>query len=261
MGLGLGIFAVFPRFPGYQLRSFPVSAPIDVKGDFTGRNINNPGYVRQGNGEDDGNGTGQGRSGEPGKVDNNFYYGFNSEMNQNLRGEMKPKVVMRIRSQAEGFWRVLAFDRYTGKGWKISRNDDVITLRRSSWSYRISLDLPLITNPRKEVLQTYNLVSDLPNLIPPLSYPKEIYFPGPVIAVDQEGGLRSPLQLSEGITYTVVSEVPTRERTLLGKAGNKYPPDIKNYYLQIPLEIADKVRQKTEEILAGYHHERVSRTQ
>ncbi len=48
---------------------------------------------------------------------------------------------------------------------------------------------------------------------------------------------------------------------MLGKAGNKYPPDIKNYYLQIPPEIADKVRQKTEEILAGYNHERVSRTQ
>ncbi|WP_413171778.1 transglutaminaseTgpA domain-containing protein [Anabaena azotica] len=261
LGLGLGIFAVLPRFPGYQLRSFPVSAPIDVKGDFTGRSINNPGYVREGSGEGEGNGTGQGRSGEPGKVDNNFYYGFNSEMNQNLRGEMKPKVVMRIRSQAEGFWRVLAFDRYTGKGWKISRNDDVTTLRRSSWSYRISLDLPLITNPTKEVVQTYNVVSDLPNLIPALSYPKEIYFPGAVIAVDQEGGLRSPVQLSEGMTYTVVSEVPTRDRTLLGKASNKYPPEIKNYYLQIPPEIADKVRQKTEEILAGYNHERVSRTE
>lgn len=261
LGLGLGIFAVLPRFPGYQLRSFPVSAPIDVKGDFTGRSINNPGYVREGSGEGEGNGTGEARSGEPGKVDNNFYYGFNSEMNQNLRGEMKPKVVMRIRSQAEGFWRVLAFDRYTGKGWKISRNDDVTTLRRSSWSYRISLDLPLITNPTKEVVQTYNVVSDLPNLIPALSYPKDIYFPGPVIAVDQEGGLRSPVQLSEGMTYTVVSEVPTRDRTLLGKASNKYPPEIKNYYLQIPPEIADKVRQKTEEILAGYNHERVSRTE
>ncbi|BAZ85325.1 hypothetical protein NIES806_15270 [Dolichospermum compactum NIES-806] len=32
---------------------------------------------------------------------------------------------MRVRSQAEGFWRVLSFDNYTGKGWKISRNDQV----------------------------------------------------------------------------------------------------------------------------------------
>ncbi|MFM5983044.1 MAG: DUF3488 domain-containing protein, partial [Sphaerospermopsis kisseleviana] len=238
LGLGLGIFAVLPRFPGYQLRSFPVSTPIQLQGEFTGRSIMNPGYVREGNGGGDGSGnadaTGQGSSGEPGTVDSNFYYGFNSEMNQNLRGEMKPKVVMRVRSQAEGFWRVLAFDQYTGKGWKISRNDDVTTLRRSSWSYKIDLDLPLIKTPTREVVQTYNVVSDLPNLIPALSYPKEIYFPGPVIAVDQEGGLRSPVQLSEGMTYTVLSEVPYRDRTLLGKADTKYPKEIKDYYLQIP---------------------------
>ncbi|MFM7369266.1 MAG: transglutaminaseTgpA domain-containing protein, partial [Sphaerospermopsis kisseleviana] len=164
LGLGLGIFAVLPRFPGYQLRSFPVSTPIQLQGEFTGRSIINPGYVREGNGGGDGSGTGtgQGSSGKPGTVDSNFYYGFNSEMNQNLRGEMKPKVVMRVRSQAEGFWRVLAFDQYTGKGWKISRNDDVTTLRRSSWSYKIDLDLPLIKTPTREVVQTYNVVSDLP---------------------------------------------------------------------------------------------------
>jgi transglutaminase-like putative cysteine protease len=261
LAIGLGIFAILPRFPGYQLKSFPVSAPIDFKGNFTGRSINNPGYVRPGNGSGDGNnGKGQGKGGEPGKVDNNFYYGFNSEMNQNLRGEMKPKVVMRVRSQAEGFWRVLAFDSYTGKGWKISRNDQVTTLRRSSWNYKISVDPPLITTPTKEVVQTYNVVADLPNLIPALSYPKEIYFPGPVIAVDPEGGLRSPVELSDGMTYTVVSEVPYRDRTTLSKATNKYPLNIKNYYLQIPPNISDKVRQKTEEILANYNHERVSRT-
>lgn len=260
LALGLGIFAVLPRFPGYQLRSFPVSAPINVEGDFNGRSIINPGYVREGRGGS-GNGTGQGGSGEAGQVDSNFYYGFNSEMNQNLGGEMKPKVVMRVRSQAEGFWRVLAFDQYTGKGWKISRNEDVTTVRRSSWSYRINLDMPIIKALTKEVVQTFNVVADLPNLIPALSYPRAIYFPGPVIAVDQEGGLRSPVQLSDGMTYTVLSEVPYRNRTLLGQADTKYPPEIQDYYLQIPTEIRDKVKAKTEEILQDYNRERVSRSQ
>jgi transglutaminase-like putative cysteine protease len=262
VGLGLSIFAVLPRFPGYQIRSFPVSTPINIEGDGS-RNIVNPGYVSEGNGGDGEGFGGQGSSGEPGEVDSNFYYGFNTEINQNLRGEMKPKVVMRIRSQAEGFWRVLAFDQYTGKGWKISRNeeDDLTTLRRSSWTYRISLDLPLIKTLTKEVIQTYNVVSDLPNLIPALSYPRAIYFPGPTIAVDQEGGMRSPVQLSDGMTYTVVSEVPYRNRTLLGQAGSKYPQAIQDYYLQIPPEIKDKVHQKTEEILADYDRQRVARSE
>ncbi|MBW4643695.1 MAG: DUF3488 and DUF4129 domain-containing transglutaminase family protein [Goleter apudmare HA4340-LM2] len=262
VGLGLGIFAVLPRFPGYQLRTFPVSSNIQVKTGFTGRSIINPGYVRGGNASNQGsgNGDGQGQNGKPGSLDNNFYYGFNSKINQNLRGEMKPKVVMRVRSQAEGFWRVLAFDKYTGKGWEISRNDDVTTLRRSPWSYQISIPPPLISGRSQEVVQTYTVVSDLPNLIPALAHPKDIYFPTPVIAVDRENGLRSPVGLSEDLTYTVISEVPYRDRTLLGQAAQKYPKSIKNNYLEIPPAIAAKVKQRTEEILANYNQERVAKS-
>jgi transglutaminase-like putative cysteine protease/predicted membrane protein len=260
VGLGLAIFAVLPRFPGYQLRQFPVSTPIELRGRFTGQSIVNPGYVRQGNGNGRGAGTEQGNNGEPGKMDSDFYYGFNSQINQNLRGEMKPKVVMRVRSQAEGFWRVLAFDRYTGKGWEISRNDDVKTLRQSPWSYRIQLDLPPIATRTQEVVQTYTVVSDLPNLIPAMADPKEIFFPTAVIAVDQENGLRSPVQLSEGLTYTVVSEVPLRNRTRLNQASTKYPANIQKHYLQIPPSIAPKVKQKTEEILANYHRQTISQS-
>jgi transglutaminase-like putative cysteine protease len=258
VGLGLAIFAVLPRFPGYQLRNFPVSSAIQVKGNFTGSSIINPGYVRQGKGDNQGSGTGQNQTGQPGKVNNNFYYGFNSQINQNLRGEMKPKVVMRVRSQSEGFWRVLGFDRYTGKGWEVSRNEDVETIRRLPWSYQIFLPPSAIAGKNQEVVQTYTVVSDLPNLIPAMANAKEIYFPTPMIAVDQEDGLRSPVELSEGLTYTVVSEVPYRDRTLLGKASTKYPQDIKKHYLQIPPEIAEKVRQRTEEILANYNQEKVA---
>ncbi|MEA5583491.1 DUF3488 and DUF4129 domain-containing transglutaminase family protein [Nodularia harveyana UHCC-0300] len=256
VGLGLAIFAVLPRFPGYQLRSFPVSAPISVEDDFTGRTITNPGYVREGNNSNQGAGTGNGQ-GENGEVDNDFYYGFNSQMNQNLRGEMTPKVVMRVRSQIEGFWRVLAFDHYTGQGWEISRNDDVTTHRRAPWSYQIRLPLPIFIGRSREIVQTYTVVSDLPNLIPAMAHAKDVYYPAPIIAVDPENGLRSPVGLSEGLTYTVVSQVPYRDRTLLGQASTKYPPDIKNHYLQIPSEIQEKVRQRTEEIINNYNQERI----
>lgn len=263
VGLGLVVFAFLPRFPGYQLRTFPVSAPIEVKGSFTGRSIINPGYVRQGNANNQGNGnaTEPKNNGQPGQVDSGFYYGFNSKINQNLRGEMKPKVVMRVRSQAEGFWRVLAFDRYTGKGWEVSRNDDVTTIKRSPWSYQIFLPPAPFSGKTKEVVQTYTVVSDLPNLIPALSYPREIYFPTPMLAVDQEGGLRSPVGLAEDLTYTVISDVPYRDRTLLGTASTNYPRNIEKYYLQIPPEIAPKVRQRTEEIFANYNRERVGKSQ
>gem|GEM_PF-4486990 len=101
---GLEIFAVLPRFPAYQVRMFPVSSPINIQRDFTGRRIINPGYARQDHGKNQGSGDssrGEGnQTGEPGLLNDNFYYGFNSRMNQNLRGVMKPKVVMRVQTQA-----------------------------------------------------------------------------------------------------------------------------------------------------------------
>lgn len=265
VAIGLAIFAVLPRVPGYGLRTFPVSSPIDVQGDFTGRKIVNPGYVRSGdnNGEggSNGDGTSQRGNGDRQKVDDSFYYGFNTKINQTLSGEMKPKIVMRVRSQAEGFWRVLAFDHYTGKGWEISRNDKVKRLKRSPFSYQTFLERPLIIGKTKEIVQTYTVVSELPNLIPAMSYPKEIYFPTPIIAVDTEGGLRAPVGLSKGLTYTVLSEVPYRNRTLLAKVPNKYPNSIKNYYLQVPPEINDKVKQLTEKILDDYNRQKVGKTE
>ncbi len=253
LGLGLTIFALMPRFPGYQLQTFPVSAPGNFANqnfDANNRGIINPGYVREGNQNGGGGSTGQGRGRGSGEMDDTFYYGFSSQMNQNLRGELKPKVVMRVRSQTPGFWRVLAFDRYTGQGWEMSRENKVLTLQRPEWSYRFFLSMPSFTGESKQVIQTYTVVSELPNLIPALAYPQQLYFPSPEIEVDVEGSLRSPSALLEDLTYTVISEVPYRNRSVLQKANADYPKSISSYYLDVPPKIADKVRQRTEELLA-----------
>ncbi len=252
LGLGLTIFALLPRFPGYQIQTFPVSAPSSLANrnfDENNRGIINPGYTREGNGR---GGTGNGQDGTTGsgQMDETFYYGFGSKINQNLRGELKPKVVMRVRSQAPGFWRVQAFDRYNGQGWEISRESQLLKLKRPEWSYRFYLSLPVAAVKTKEVVQTYTAVSELPNLIPALAYPQQLYFPSEEIQVDPESGLRAPSGLTDGLTYTVISEVPYRDRTVLRRASNDYPKTIQKYYLDVPPEIADKVRQRTEELLA-----------
>lgn len=250
--LGLTIFMLLPRLPGYQLRTFPVSSTIEFEGEFDGGDIVNPGYVRGGRGgSGDGTGTDENLDG-PGQLDDTFYYGFNTRINQNLRGVMQPKVVMRVRSQSEGFWRVLAFDRYTGQGWEISRNDEdqVETIERPRWSYRFLLPRSYNRGPSREVIQSYTVVADLPNLIPVLYEPRQLYFPTRQVALDQEGGLRSPVNLSEGLTYTVVSEVPYRDRTLLSEALTEYPRAIQDFYLQVPEAIAPSVREATLAALA-----------
>ncbi|MEQ9357268.1 transglutaminase TgpA family protein [Coleofasciculus chthonoplastes] len=251
IALGLGIFALMPRFPGYQLQTFPVSAPMDLdERSFEGNNrgVNNPGY--QGDGDGSG-GEGSAPRRGAGEMDETFYYGFGNQINQNLRGILKPKVVLRVRSQAPGFWRVQAFDQYTGQGWELSREDQVLEVTRPTWSYRFQLYPTSFNLGRtKTVIQSYTAVSELPNIIPALSYPKRLYYPTREVAIDTEGSLRSPLALLEGLTYTVVSEVPVRDRTRLQQAPETYPDNIQNYYLDVPPDIADKVREKTEQLLA-----------
>jgi transglutaminase-like putative cysteine protease len=250
--MGLGIFALLPRFPGYQIQSFPVSSPEGMEGqDFERgeRQVVNPGYVREGQG---GNGTGGGQSptSGAGKMDSTYYYGFSAKINQNLRGEMTPKTVLRVRSQSPGFWRVLAFDRYTGQGWEVSRDTEVQDIDRARWSYRFFLPLPATKANTRQVIQSYSIVSDLPNLIPALASPQFLFFPTRQVSIDKENGLRSPSGLAEGLTYTVVSQVPLRDRTALGRAGEDYPRSIRRHYLQIPEEIAPAIREKTESLLA-----------
>jgi TgpA N-terminal domain len=226
VGLGLLIFAVMPRLPSYQIQTFPMSAAIDQSGKFEPERVTNPGYIGQGKGS--GVRSGRGRSPETGKgeIDDSFYYGFGSKINQNLRGNLTAKVVMRVRSQAEGFWRVMAFDRYNGQGWEISRNAETDTLKRSAFSYQFYPPLAVKLNRTKRIVQTYTMVSDLPNVIPAMDEPREVYFPTQEIAVDRENGLRSPVPLTEGLTYTVISEVPYVDRAVLQTAQSTYRRNI-----------------------------------
>ncbi len=267
--LGLGLFSIMPRFPGYQLSTLPVSLPADAPENerFSPTNLSlvNPGYENEnpggeGNENTDGAtfgnspaGTGEGSSPSEGQgeLDKTQYYGFNSKINQNLRGEMEKVLVMRVRSQAPGFWRVMSFDRYTGQGWEVTNADDLQLTERSRWAGRFFLT-PFIPNPveKKKIIQSYTAVLSLPNIVPAMQYPTELYFPTAEIGQDPEGNLRSPLGLLEGLTYTVISKVPYRNRTELAAAGTDYPPFVTEKYLDIPPEIKAEVRAVAEEILS-----------
>ena len=252
--MGLLIFALMPRFPSYQIQTFPVSGSAELENENFNNNdrqITNPGYVQEGEGN---NGSGEGLTRSPlegsGEIDEQFYYGFSSQINQNLRGELIPKVVMRVRSQANGWAKVLAFDEYTGQGWKIAQEEPTRDLQRPVWSYRFRLGPSPTQAETEKIVQTYTIVSDLPNLIPALPAAKDIYFPTGEISTDPHGAIQSPVFLAEGLTYTVVSEVTYRDRAQLLTASTNYPDSIEEMYLQVPPEIQGKVRQKAKSLLA-----------
>jgi protein-glutamine gamma-glutamyltransferase len=252
MALGLLVFALTPRVPGYQFRTMPVSGEVDIQGTFNPQRILNPGYP-QGRGGMEGRGMTRGGVGQGGTGQNfsaRFYAGFNAEMNQNLRGALVPEVVMRVRSQAEGFWRMMAFDEYTGQGWKVSQNEAAQVLRRNAWSYKFLVPPHQPQRSTRSVVQTYSIQTQFPNLLPTLNQAREVYFPSREIGVDKEGSLRAPGELDQGLTYTVISDVPYRDRTRLNQAPTQYSRSMTQRYLQVPEKILPVVRQATEKLLA-----------
>lgn len=250
--LGLAVFALMPRFPGYQLQTLPVSSSAAFDNQRFGtenRGILNPGT---GDGNQTDSDDPSGTSGAAGANETTMYYGFSRQMDQLGRGKqaLTPKVVMRVRSQAPGFWRVLAFDEYTGSGWNVSRDEQLITVERPEWSYRFYVGLPHPPKLSKQVIQTFTITAPMPNLIPTLTHPHTLYFPTPEIAFDPEGGLRAPIPLTEELTYTAISNVPRRDRTALGQTGTNYPDVIRKYYLQVPPEQLDSLRINAEALLS-----------
>ncbi|MCU0550265.1 MAG: DUF3488 and DUF4129 domain-containing transglutaminase family protein [Leptolyngbya sp. Prado105] len=251
--LGLVFFMLMPRLPGYQLRMFPVSSPVAVQERFDNQVIRNPG-AGQNALESEVRGGGSPKPGGERQSLNDrkdeFYQGFGDKISQNPRPKLKPRVIMRVRSQIEGFWRVMAFDRYTGQGWEISRNAKTRTVTRSPWSYRFFLAPPVTMSRTREVIQTFKISSEMPNLIPALSAPRELYFPTDEIAVDQEFGLRSPVELQSGMTYSVISDVPYRDRTVLRLNSSKVQYPENSPYLQLPPGLRQRLAKETERILA-----------
>jgi transglutaminase-like putative cysteine protease len=270
LALGLVLFTAMPRLPGYQIQSMPVSPDLPTLANYSGQQITNPGYRSKKGKNQSGKARGSIGSGTTGEEDSeqfdeNSYYGFNQRINQNLRGQLKPQLVMRVRSQSPGFWRVLAFDKYTGQGWEISHNEDVQKLQRASWSNKFSLTIRNSQAPTKQIIQSYTAVAELPNVLPALMSPVDVYFPTQQLAIDREDSLRSPVGLSPELTYTIMSAVPERRVDLLTKSSKQYNQESKEFQKSLPdyLQISDELKQKlqpfTEKIITNYPQTQVSK--
>ncbi len=249
--IGLLLFVGLPRFNAYQFQSFPVSGPASLQDlDFNEQNHNvlNSGSFKP---KDQSKNSLKPEQGSLGSADETQYYGFNSTINQNLRGHhLKELTVMRVRSQFPGYWRVMAFDRYTGQGWKNSQENTFSKLNRDFWNYRFYIPSAYTKAPSREVIQSYNILSPLPNILPLLSNPTSVFFPTRQLSLDNQGSLRSPTILSEGMTYSVISQVPYRQQNLLRRSSHHYLDFIRKKYLDVPPEIKDKIKSKTLEILS-----------
>lgn len=142
------------------------------------------------------------------------YPGFTETLDTSVRGTLGDDIVMRVRSPEPAFWRGQTFSEFDGRIW-IAATDD-----GSSHDGPLIDVAPTIGDAlgtaleRTELVQTYFVEQDLPNIVFAASRPVQLIFDG-TVWTRPDGALRSDVTLTQGSVYTVLSErIPVTAETL-----------------------------------------------
>ncbi len=242
LALSAGVFFSLPRYEGMKIRTYPMSLRIDNLPAFDGK-IKNPAYPDQ---AQNGNRGKNGDRNQQREFDPMAYYGFSTELDLNYRGKLSDEVVMKVRSTRSSYWRGMGFDTYDGLRWSMTEPYElgrIESLRQPLW-VRETRKLKRNVVPRERVTQTFFIERDQSNLIFKAPYAEQIYFPTDYVLIDKYGGLRSPIELFAGTTYTVISDIPQHQPERLRTISwqeMRDKPITANYY-QIPETVPQRVK-------------------
>jgi len=235
------VFLLVPRGQGLRLRGLPVSARLSWVSRLHSR-IMNPAYPDE---------PGTDPEQAPPVFNPQGYVGFSTYVDLRLRGVLDDALVLRVRPTRPGYWRGLAFDTYTGRGWRMSDHavEEFASSEQSRIVPRLGPDEPWPAGSEQSV-QTFYVEAEQPNVIFAAYRPFEVFFPTGTIGVDRYAGMRSPLRLEPGMVYSVISRVPAPGAALLARGHGDVPPHIRARYLQL-LAISSRVRRLASDLTAG----------
>jgi transglutaminase-like putative cysteine protease len=152
---------------------------------------------------------------------------------------LSPEVRFTIESDSQQYWKVGSYDRYTGDGW--------VRTGESS-QYTGQLDGP----PGDSVRVEQTVTAETPLNSMPAAW-KPVTVEGAVTRatqVTEQEGLRAATAIEAGESYTVTSEVARYSNSDLQGAGTDYPDEIEQRYLDLPDSTPDRVRERTDEVVA-----------
>jgi transglutaminase-like putative cysteine protease len=249
---GTLVFMLLPRSSSQQFgmlpfRGFPgLALPTAL--------VTNPGL-------DDG-GAGGGPGSRPPAFRGGAYVGFSEYVDLRTVGELDPTPVLRVRADRPRLWRGMVFTTYDGVGWVRESEVPPPVYGRP---VRLGPDhqrLPDASGPggtieslaweqRSRVVQTYELVSDTPNLLFAAADPELVFVAGGSVNAWADGTLSTTQLQDAGTIYSVVSRVDlTAPAELRGRTG-PVPAAVAQRYLQLPETLPDRVVTLAREVTAG----------
>ena len=146
---------------------------------------------------------------------------------------LSPAVRFTVEAERSSYWRVGAYDRFTGGSWV-----------RTGDTRRYDGDLaspPGVTTTVEQTITAETTLNSMPAMWKPVSVGGNVQQATQVTA---EGGLRAAAPIAEGESYTVVSERPAYTTRALRNADTDYPDAIRNRYLGLPDSTPDRVGER-----------------
>jgi len=147
------------------------------------------------------------------------YPGFTETLDTSVRGELGDQIVMRVRAPEPAFWRGQTFTEFDGRKWTVStdigqrQDGPVIDVQPTVGDALGSLV------PSDELVQTYFVEQDHPNVVFAASRPVQVIFDGS-LWTRPDGALRSDVTLTKGSVYTVISERVRVDADILRSQGD-----------------------------------------
>jgi transglutaminase-like putative cysteine protease len=236
--LGVTAFLVSPAAGGARSLTFPASLP-SVRPTGSGGGIANPSLGAADPAAPDGSGGAGASFG---------YFGFSNGLDTAVRGRPDDTVVMRVRSSAPDFWRGQSFDQWDGRRWTASDEAPEPVVGASPFP------LPASRPGGEELVQTYYVEKEGPNLVFGAMDPVEVHLAESGVFVLSDGTIRTAAQLPGGTVYTVVSRrvpaTPALLRQASGPDAPRTPAAVAARYLQLP-DVPERVRTLAREVTAG----------
>ena len=223
----VAFFLVIPQPSGIRTFALPFSLGSGA-GLFGGGGIVNPGFG----------------SAPTTRANASSYYGFASQMNLRVRGELPHTLVMRVRSSAPGMWKANIFDTYDGDAWTGDTTDATPLGDFPPIHYPAEFRS---LGPRQTISQTFYIEREQANVLFAASQPDTVWYDGGV-NIDALGGLRLDSTLTPGTVYSVVSTRGAATPEELRALPEQPVPEHLQNYLQLPPDLPDRVRELAREI-------------
>ena len=152
---------------------------------------------------------------------------------------LTPEIRYTVESEEPRYWRVTAYDRYTGNGWVRTGSPGPYDGQR--------LDSPPgETRTLRQEFRAESTIGTVPAAWKPVEYSGD-----PSVSVGNEGGFQPDGTLSAGDGYEVRSELLVATPDGLRGAGTDYDDATVELYTQLPDSTPDRVAERTSILTAN----------